>query len=61
MVEFSVFEFILLFIIVSFFECVFPSFLNMFLAKKSKYDCSKCRNWDCMIHHCTRKREELKK
>lgn len=61
MVEFSVYEIILLFIIAGFFDCVFPTLFNMFLAKKCKYDCSKCRNWDCMIDYCNRKREELKK
>ena len=28
-------------------------------AKKCKYDCEKCKNWDCMKLECDRKRKEL--
>lgn len=29
-------------------------------AKKCKYDCSKCKNWDCMQSYCEKKRSENK-
>lgn len=29
-------------------------------AKKCKYDCNNCRNWDCMKSYCDKKRSELR-
>lgn len=51
----------------TFFDCLFMialvgldmvvlDFIHIRNAKKCNYDCSKCKNWDCMTSYCDKKR-----
>lgn len=33
---------------------------TLYNAKKCKYNCDKCKNWNCYHHYCERKRNKLK-
>lgn len=39
-------------------DMVLLDFMHVHNAKKCKYDCSKCKNWDCMKPYCDLKRGE---
>lgn len=57
------FNFFLILIIGSIFQCFYDIFITNRIskkeAKKCGYDCEKCGNWKCFYHYCKKQKEGL--